>query len=92
LYMVTRPLLPIDADLIVQWYGLVTRLISSVKKEAREFAVALLRRRWGKLGNLLRRHPWAISYRVEHFRPIWITSIVKRWTRLTSVRRSVGYA
>ena len=86
LYMVTRPVLPVDAGLTVRWHGIVTRLISSVKKEAREFAVALLRRRWGKLGNLLRRHPWAINYRVEHFRPIWTTSIVKQWARLTSVR------
>ena len=64
------------------WVDLVERLVTSAASEARAFAVCILRKRWGRLGNLLKRHPWAIEYRGRNFVPVWYTTVVKRWRTL----------
>ena len=73
-------------DIIDLWVDLVERLVTSAANEARAFAVCILRKRWGRLGNLLKRHSWAIEYRGRNFVPVWYTRIVKRW-RAVAIRR-----
>ena len=68
------------------WVDLVERLVTSAASEARAFAVCILRKRWGRLGNLLKRHRWAIEYRGRNFVPVWYAGIVKRW-RAIAIRR-----
>ena len=69
----------IPEDIVDLWTDIVERLITSAAREARAFAVCILRKRWGRLGNLLKRHSWAIEYRGQNFVPVWYTAIVKRW-------------
>ena len=70
----------VSADIIPDlWVDLVERLLTAAASEARAFAVCILRKRWGRLGNLLRRHPWAIEYRGRNFVPVWYTTVIKRW-------------
>ena len=68
-----------DIDIIDIWVDLVERLVTSAAIEARACAVCILRKRWGRLGNLLRRHPWAIEYRGRNFVPVWYATVIKRW-------------
>ena len=70
----------VSADTIPDlWVDLVERLLTAAASEARAFAVSILRKRWGRLGNLLRRHRWAIEYRGQNFVPVWYTGVIKRW-------------
>ena len=69
----------IPEDIVDLWTDIVERLITSAAREARAFAVCILRKRWGRLGNLLRRHRWAIEYRGRNFVPVWYTAVIKRW-------------
>jgi len=71
-------------DYIVDlWTDIVERLITSAAREARAFAVCILRKRWGRLGNLLKRHSWAIEYRGQNFVPVWYTAVIKRWRTIS---------
>ena len=73
----------VSADIIPElWLDLVERLLAAAASEARVFAVCILRKRWGRLGNLLKRHPWAIEYRGRNFVPVWYHTVVKRWRTL----------
>ena len=70
----------VSTDIIPElWADLAERILTAAASEARAFAVAILRRRWGLLGNLLRRHRWAIEYRGQNFVPVWYTGVIKRW-------------
>ena len=61
----------VSTDIIPDlWADLAERLLTAAASEARAFAVSILRRRWGRLGNLLRRHRWAIEYRGQNFVPV----------------------
>ena len=74
---------PVSDDIIPElWADLVERLLTAAASEARAFAVCILRKRWGRLGNLLKRHPWAIEYRGRNFVPVWYHTVVKRWRTL----------
>ncbi len=49
-------------------------------------SIEIRRRMWGRLGNLLQRHPWCIQYREAFFEPVIVPTLVRRWTRINASR------
>ena len=71
----------------VSWMLTVVRLLNAFVAEGRTLAVELRRREWGRLGGLLKRHPWAKKYRAKNFFPVFDTRVVKRWLEKPGGRR-----
>ena len=63
----------------MRWFTLADLLFNAYYNEQKEHAVRLRRRMWGRLGNLLRHHPWCQAFRVGNFVPRWSVRIVKKW-------------
>ena len=69
------------------WLYCVAKVLREYLKEGRTLAVELRRREWGRLGGLLKRHPWVARYRNKHFFPVWYKRVVKRWLEQAGGRR-----
>ena len=65
------------------WVRLAEAVLESAQEEAKEFAVQLQRRRWGRMGVLLKKHAWCIKFRGKYFEPRWYIGIKKRWARIS---------
>ena len=72
---------PVSQDPIERWVALVVAYPRHVQVETRTFMVERVRRIWGRLGNVIRRHRWCINYRDLNMTPVRLMAWVKRWIR-----------
>ena len=66
--------------LALQWFRVADNLFHRFYEKYREYQVARIRRIWGRLGNMLKRHPWVIAFRTKHFVAKYTWALVKRWS------------